>query len=283
MAGTLKSQMTPESVANDIIMQWKSPGVANKVLVLVEGKDDRTFYFKFFNQSTAEIKYCNGCRKVTLIHQHLQRNAKFKNIAIKDSDFERLNGNPPSSHNLFYADGHDYEMMCLKNANTRKKLFDNLATPYDENLIEEIFSDLNYLSYFKWYNYTHHCNYNFKTFKVIDKSFEDLSLFSRIHAQILPFSPKCQQINEEDLELFIVSRKECDIYELTNGHDFINRLCHYLKEKQIIGSNESNEKSIKNTLHPCYDIIEFAKSDLYHNINVWESKNDVSILNPINN
>ncbi len=283
MAGTLKSQITPQTVANDIIMQWKSPGLANKVLVLVEGRNDYVFYFKFFDQNTAEIKDCNGCKGVVTVYQCLLQNANFKNISIKDSDFERLNGNPPPYPNLFYADGHDYEMMCLKNSNTIKKLFANLAMRYEENLIEEIFSDLNYLSYFKWYNYTHHCNYSFKKFAVTDKSFEDLSQFSSIHAQILPCSPKCQQINEEDLELFIENRKECDIYELTNGHDFIARLCHHLKLKYKQNQNDLNEKYLKKTLHPCYDQREFAQSNLYYAISAWESENKIVILNRMNN
>ena len=139
MAGTLKSQITPQTVANDIIMQWKSPGLANKVLVLVEGKNDYVFYFKFFDQSTAEIKDCNGCKGVVTVYQCLQQNANFKNISIKDSDFERLNGNLPPYPNLFYADGHDYEMMCLKNSNTIKKLFElKTQKAFEDNITKNV-------------------------------------------------------------------------------------------------------------------------------------------------
>lgn len=121
---------------------------------MVEGKDDRIFYYKFFNKDFSEIKDCKGCKKVIEVYRILQSKAKFLNITIKDSDFDRINGKPKSGVNFFYSDCHDYEMMCLRNKGTLEKLFANLAIDYDEAIINSVFEDLRYLSFFKWYNYT---------------------------------------------------------------------------------------------------------------------------------
>ena len=132
MAESLRSRVTPETVADEFILQWKSPGYVDKVLVLVEGKDDRNFYYKFFNHYTTEVKDCKGCKKVVEVYNILKRKADFIYITIKDSDFERLNGRLIREPNFFLSDCHDYEMMCFKNACVVKRLFDNLAIPYDE-------------------------------------------------------------------------------------------------------------------------------------------------------
>lgn len=269
MASSLRSRITPEKIANDFIQQWKSPRFANKVLILVEGKDDRLFYYKFFNHNTTEVTDCKGCKKVIEIYKILQRDANFPHITIKDSDFERLNGTPTPGNNFFRADCHDYEMMCLKNKTTVESLFENLAIPYNENLIDEVFSDLKYLSYFKWYNFTHHCNYNFKAFSVTDKSADELCKFSHINTCVLPVSSSCNPINEIILEQFINNNGACDLYELTNGHDFIKRLCHHIKRLHQQWTN-INEEKIKNILHPCYGKKDFSQTNLYHDIHIWE-------------
>ena len=277
MATSLKNGITPDWIANNFIMQWKSPGFANKVLILVEGKDDRLFYYKFFNHNTTEIVDCKGCKKVVEVYKILQRDAGFLHITIKDSDFDRLNGNSRLGNNFFYADCHDYEMMCLKNKSTVESLFENLGIPYLESMITQVFSDLEYLSYFKWYNFTNHYNYNFRAFSVTDKSSDDLCRFSHIHTCILPASPQCRPINETELKQFICSKGGCDPFELTNGHDFIKRLCFYIKSTYREWIN-LNEEKLKSTLHPCYTKDDFAESDLCHDIQIWEVETKQTVL-----
>lgn len=277
MAGSLKSTVTSESVANEIIHEWKSPAYNNKVLVLVEGKDDRIFYYKFFNKDFSEIKDCKGCKKVIEVYRILQSKAKFLNITIKDSDFDRINGKPKSGVNFFYSDCHDYEMMCLRNKGTLEKLFANLAIDYDEAIINSVFEDLRYLSFFKWYNYTNHCNFNFRGFKITDKTREQLYDFEYIHGNLSYVSRNCISINKETLNNFINDNADYDLYEITNGHDFITRLIFHIKQKDS-SMNNINEEKLKLTLHPCFDINDFEKTDLYCDIKHWETLAGKTIL-----
>lgn len=168
-------------------------------------------------------------------------------------------------------------MMCLKNKSTVESLFENLGIPYLESMITQVFSDLEYLSYFKWYNFTNHCNYNFRAFSVTDKSSDDLCRFSHIHTCILPASPQCRPINETELKQFICSKGGCDPFELTNGHDFIKRLCFYIKSTYREWIN-LNEEKLKSTLHPCYTKDDFAESDLCHDIQIWEVETKQTVL-----
>lgn len=280
MVGSLRNTVTPDSIADELIEMWKSPAFNGKVLVLVEGGGDRTFYYKFFNKENAAIRDCKGCKKVVEVYKLLQNKAKFNNITIKDSDFDRLNGKPELGINFFYSDCHDYEMMCMKNVTTVKKLFANLAVEYDEDIINRVFEDLKYLSFFKWYNYTFHTNYNFRKFSVTDKTVEQLNDFDYIHNCLMVVSTNCNKIEKKTLEDFIESKSQSqyDLYEMTNGHDFIKRMIHHIKKKYNTLTN-INEEKLKNTLHPCYDIRDFKLTNLYKGIQQWESNNNINITN----
>ena len=124
----LQSVNNPIITANQYLLEWKTPSKAHKTLILVEGKDDREFYYKFFQDSNSEIKTSGGCGAFRKVYNCLQ--GKIKNIAIKDSDFARLCHIFPTEDNIFYADAHDYEMMCLKNESTRQAVsYTHLTLP----------------------------------------------------------------------------------------------------------------------------------------------------------
>ena len=57
----LQSVNNPIITANQYLLEWKTPSKAHKTLILVEGKDDREFYYKFFQDSNSEIKTSGGC------------------------------------------------------------------------------------------------------------------------------------------------------------------------------------------------------------------------------
>ena len=278
MSASLKSKVTPEMKVDEFIMLWKSPAFANKVLVLVEGPTDRLFYYKFFNDAAATVRDCGGCKKVIEIHKGLQSRKGIVNITIKDSDFERLNGNLTLEENFFFADCHDYEMMCVRDEEVMKEVFVNMAIEYKSEWKNDVFVDLKLLSYFKWYNYTNHTNYNFNTYSVAAKTSDELNNFDCIHQAILPVSPKrTETIDKQTLLEFISGKEGCNLYELTNGHDFLKRLCHYIQQ-QFPERTNLNENEFKKTLHPCFRIENFMQTDLYRDIKGWEVDSGKKIL-----
>lgn len=275
---SLKNNLTPEAKVNEFILLWKSPSYSNKILVLVEGRSDRLFYYKFFKEEIVELRDCGGCKKIIEIYNLLQEKTTIINLMIKDSDFERLNGNRTLGENIFFTDCHDYEMMCVKNEDTIKDVFKNLALKYKKEFISNVFSDLKLLSYFKWYNYTNHINYNFKQYSVAEKTTVELNNFDDIHKSILASSPnRTTTISKKDLLDFINDNNKCDPYELVNGHDFLNRFCYYIRI-QFSEHRNLNENELKKILHPCFRVECFMQTNLYNNIKEWENKNGKVVL-----
>lgn len=277
MAQSIRSTITPESIADDIILKWKSEAYNNKVLVLVEGKYDGIFYYKFFNCNFSEVDDCKGCKKVIEVYRLLKSKWDKDFIAIKDSDFDRVNGKNRLGDNFFYSDCHDYEMMCMKSTKTVEKLFSNLALRYDNEIIDAAFDDLRYISFFKWYNYTNYCKFNFRAFTIKDKTREQLYDFAYLHENLSRVSPNCVSIDEEKLNDFINDNIGSDRYEITNGHDFISRLIIHLQNEYDSYTN-MNEEKLKLILHPCFDMSDFEDTNLYHDIKEWERLNGKTIL-----
>lgn len=267
-----------EIIANALILKWKTSCYHNKVLILVEGSDDRSFYYKFFNDEISSIELSGGCKTLIEIDRLIQKNGTISNhLCIKDSDFDRLNSNLINASNFFYADAHDYEMMCFKNENVRKDLISNLAIPYEESLFDNIFSELSYISFFKWMNYSNHLNLNFRKYNVSNKTTADLKDFDSIYNIICEDAKNPALLCIGDLDNFITNHRVYDKFELTNGHDFLKRLCCNLKFKDV-PSNVCAEDKIKLLMRSCFTLKEFEKTDLYLKISEWCNMN-VQILN----
>lgn len=83
-------------------------------------------------------------------------------------------------------------------------------------------------------------------------------------------------IDEESLNQFIASKTSPLSYEITNGHDFIKRLCYRLKTKE--GQHNINENQIRLVLHPCFRKENFQQTKLYKDIKNWERKKGRNIL-----
>ncbi len=264
------------SIADDFLLEWKTPICSSKVLVLVEGKDDECFYYKFFKSDVTGIRSIQGCGRLTDLHLYL-RDKGIKYICIKDSDFDRLNSKSYTSFEGFFCtDAHDYEMMCMKEPELQKDLMENLALEYSSSFFEQVLTELEYLSYFKWCNNKNHLNYNFKSFSVSCLTIDQLNNYDYIHGQILPKSSKVTTpLSKDALESFHSSNSSCDLYELVSGHDFINRFCFLLKSKY---SKTENECTLKKTMHPCFRVGLFQRTKLYDSIKTWSNNNGLDIL-----
>lgn len=276
MANSLReTRNNAQKRADEFKLQWKHPACKDKVLVLVEGKNDYNFYFKFFRNDTTVVADCDNCGKVIEVFRLLNE-TDIIHIAIKDSDFDRLNGKT-FPLGFFLSDAHDYEMMCLANPQTENELFCNLAIPYDRTLINKTFDDLRFLSYFKWYNYKYQCKYNFRKIPIGEATRGQLKDYTYIQSTVVPMSPSHIPIDETALNLFIIEENSCDPYELTVGHDFIQRFCHHLKQMYSQHTN-TNEDKIRTILHPCFRMSEFVTTALYHHIRDWEIYSGKAIL-----
>lgn len=137
------------------------------------------------------------------------------------------------------------------------------------------------MSFFKWYNYTYTKCYIMARIKVDseDMTADKLKNYDFLHTSCYNPASSHGLIEKDDLDDFIERHQECSDWEFINGHDFIQRLCFYLKSTHH--KNNLNEEKLKFALYPCFDMNAFQRTLLYGNIRRWEVNNGKPILKPV--
>ena len=256
-----------EEFANSLKMEWDSPAFDGKMLLLVEYENDKKCYFKLFNHDKVELRTTTGCNCMKRLFDVIQ-SYDIPNFAIQDSDFARVCGKMPAESNYFITDCHDHEMMCLSNAEVMASVFENLAIAYDSTLVSTTFDELKMLTYFKWYNYHHHLNVNFKGYKPRGKEKADLQSFDSIYKDVKPQSPKCSTvITEADVLAFVRSQKPQSVFEITNGHDFLDMLSRNIEEKYKL--HGVTRDSLRPIIYSNFTFNRFKGTQLFHYISSW--------------
>lgn len=259
-----------EEIAQSIKMQWDTPAFDGKTLLLVEFDTDKRCYYKLFNENNVELRTTRGCNSMRRLFLAIQQYG-IPNFAIQDSDFARVCNRKPAEANYFITDCHDHEMMCFANHDVMKDVFKNLAIRYDKPLVDEVFDNLKMLSYLKWYNYDQHLNLNFKGYKPRGKKMDDLRSINKIFDVVRIHSPKRKKdINEKEVLDFVRNQPKQSIYEITNGHDFLDLFSQSISEKYSMPYLFSD--NIRPIIYTCFTIDRFVKTDLYKAICKWVGK-----------
>lgn len=283
---SLANSISTEHLVGQVVMKLSKQENREKVIVWVEGKDWRV-YRKFFNPSMIIEHGAVGGGQVIEGHKKIKAMPPWqKSIVIKDADFKRLEGDEiEDDSNIFYTDGHDVEMMMIKQDKVRVGICTTFEYLDDYELFfTEVFDDLFYLSYFKWYDFHFKFNYSYtpmgkvrqksaclKDLNWIENHLQDCSkaLWNKSnHAN--PFIA----INPDDINDFIAKHPNVDRYEITNGHDYYNRMCMHLGNKT---KYSRNEECINDTIISYFDNEQFQNTSLYKALRLWCDTN-VDIL-----
>lgn len=265
-----RDKQNVEEAANSLKMQWDNPSLDGKILLLVEFDTDKRCYYKLFNEDKVEIRAMGGCNRMKHIFDAIQ-NLDFVNFAIQDSDFSRICNRKPKENNYFITDYHDHEMMCVADENVMKSIFLNLAIKFDKPLVDQVFEDLKLLSFLKWYNYDQHLNLNFKGYKPRGKKKEELTSFDAIWELVKLHSPnRKKDICEKDVWDFVKGKPCPNVFEITNGHDFLDVLSQSISEKYEMPSLTGD--NIRPIIYTCFTIDRFINTELYKNICIWSGE-----------
>lgn len=264
-----------EEIAQSIKMQWDTPTFDGKTLLLVENETDRRCYYKLFNEDKVELKTTRGCNCMRRLFSAIQK-YDIPNFAIQDSDFARVCKSEPEEPNYFLTDCHDHEMMCFANQDVMEDVFKNLAIRYDRPLVDEVFEDLKMLSYLKWYNYYQHLNINFKGYKPRGKTKDELRSIKAIFDVVKPHSPnRKKDIAETEVRDFVNNQPKQSLYEITNGHDFLDLLSQSISKKYGMPSLQGDH--IRPIIYTCFTIERFVDTELYKAISKW-ARQDASLI-----
>lgn len=271
---SLRECITISDEVNTLIKQWTLPKLHDKVLLLVEGNEDRDFLYRFVDNEVCEIKCCQGCSNLESIYRNLKKRSNIMLcLAIRDADFLRINGIKPDD-GIFYTDAHDHDMMCIACSDCLCDLFLGLGAEYNDGIKDSIYGDLKNLSYIKWYVWNNRLSYRFDDVNVIEMGKKDLKDLGHLIKEIQKQSPNGAGLSVEVIKEFIKDKDGCDVCEITNGHDFLQRAIFYLSNYGI----RRKEWQIRDLIHAHFRYIFFAKTNLYKSIVKWESINGRKIL-----
>lgn len=244
----------PEDKVSEIERVLNHNEVGDRVVVLVEGIDDETFYTEYLNTNNAYIYGMNGCEHFVNVLTALNTIYSGKLAVIKDADFDHLNNTTYMHHNLFLTDQHDYEMMLVTPQRVK-----SIAMQYgirDEDaatIYGEVVDNISNYSYIKWYNSrrgVEEMGINFKSSKAIHhygKSIEESLNLLR------PFQNSGVVINQDEIESLKTANEDVDRRQLINGHDFCKLIPEVIK-----GLKRMN---IKNKEIPAKLIDYYSKAD----------------------
>lgn len=263
---------------------------SGRFTVFVEGIDDAILYSNFFNSNNVAVEDTSGVHRLTEIVKYLDSHGLEKYfIAIKDSDFDRLNNLTPAYNNLFLTDKHDLETTIISVSAIEKLLKETLrysdvkkekkeaeiidGRRFIDNACEMILD----ISYIRWYNNENNKNINFDILKFQEIISENGSLECKFCLKYLLDNPCNSKINISlsDIYAFKESHKEInDILQLVRGHDLCEALYILIKQNSYYRkkSNLSSDK-IEECLRLCCGIEQFRKTELYSNIKCYFGNN----------
>ena len=265
-------------IARSILLAHKVPQTINKFLVLVEGIDDLPIYRKFFDMNKVDIKDCNGCEHVKVVHDTIkqEREGNKPFLSILDGDFNLLNGNVPFDSNVFYTDYHDSELLISGNKQVRYKVFKDLLPKVKAiDIRERAQKELFYVSFAKWFNVYRHLSFKF----------EGLDLINCMPNQVISesvalqyFKPSPNGISKFPFKAFRIfqsKNRNPNLDQLTNGHDLITRMAGILRKKYQL---QISDKDLRDRFCKAFENSHAQKTKLYKNIASWSKQNNLHIL-----
>lgn len=237
-----------------------------KVVLIVEGPDDREVYEKVTDASSVCIYVDCNCDKHIVILNALNGRYKNRLLAIKDADFDRLDGTLPPYSNLVLTDAHDLEGMIVEEC--LSELTGEDAERCKTINLSGIYSELEDISYLKWFNHTNHCGINFSDVAL------DLDV-TKYFSACVANTNNVVSVSLVDMYAFKATHQGVAEKDLCNGHDLFEQI--YLRARAAKLSNFA-KKPFFRRMRRAYPGDKFVKTLLYQNIRKWETASGHVIL-----
>lgn len=237
-----------------------------KVVLVVEGSDDKEVYEKVTNTAAVCIYVDGNCDKHFVILNALNGRYGHRLLAIKDADFDRLEGTHHPYPNLVLTDSHDMEGMIVEAC--LPELEGEDAERCKCIGLGDIYSELEDISYLKWLNHRNHCGINFSNVTL------DLDVNAYFNACVAN-TDNAVHVTLADMYVFKDEHQGVPEKELCNGHDILERI--YVRAHAAKVTNFA-KKPFFRRLRRAYPKEKFVDTALYESIKAWETANDIAIL-----
>ena len=260
------SEDATDAVVADVKSLFDTHVNDGKVILVVEGPDDKDVYEKVMDVASVCIYPDCNCDKHLVILNALNGRYSQRLLAIKDADFDRLEGvNYPFS-NLLLTDTHDMEGMIVEACLSQLQGED--AERCEGVDLCDIFSELEDISYLKWYNHSGHRGINFSDVAL------DLDLTAYFNACVAN-TDNVVTVTLEDMYVFKAAHPDVPREELCNGHDIFERV--YVRARASKVSNFA-KKPFFRRLRRAYPRDKFVDTSLFHAIRDWEVSYGYKVL-----
>lgn len=237
-----------------------------KVVLVVEGPDDKEVYEKVMDAAKVCVYVDCNCEKHLVILNALNGRYGSRLLAIKDADFDRLDGTQPPYSNLVLTDTHDMEGMIV--VECLPELQGEDAERCKNINLGDIYSELEDISYLKWYSHTSHCGLNFSDVIL------DMDITAYFNACVANTN-NVVGVTLADMYAFKAAHQAVPAKELCNGHDIIERI--YVRAHAAKVSNFA-KKPFFRRLRRAYPREAFVRTSLYGAIQKWEAATGNRIL-----
>lgn len=240
-----------------------------KVHILVEGKDDEALLYHIMNDSI-DIIVCSGKKDVL---KKLKDDYEINCIGIIDMDYEYNYDNS----RIFLYDYCCLEMMIISDKCIMKKIAKEFKISV--NKILDILFSLLFISLMRKYNYYNKLNIDFGPLNGISNYYDKnenkinnnevvllLEKIDKNKAIIRKYNYKKLITEVEKIRKFNKNK----LLKITNGHDFLNLLSKFIKNK--------NKDYFWHFIRGAYNKDIFKKTKLYKKLLEYQNKNNLKIL-----
>ncbi len=260
------SEMVVDSKVADVKSLFDTHMNDGKVVIVVEGPDDKEVYGKVMDADAVCIYPDGNCEDHFVILNALNGRYARRLLAIKDADFDRLEGVSHPYSNLVLTDTHDMEGMIVEEC--LSALEDDDAKRCNGIMVDEIYDELEDISYLKWFNHINHYGINFSEVTI------NLDLTAYFSACVAK-TDNVVNVTLDDLYRFKVAHRGVSKKELSNGHDIFERIYVRAHDSEVANYPK---KPFFRRLRRAYPKSAFLNTGLFRLIQAWGSVNGHTVL-----
>lgn len=272
---SITKYITPKDICAQIRMERQRHKGA---FFLMEGGTDIKRYRKFIDRSKVELIPCDGKDNVISVLSIMRESGFEDCLGFVDADFNHIDGILDECVDLIYSINHDFDMdVCrtsvidryLEEVASEKKLAIEGGCVA---LLPSLLEGLKPLSAMRYANEKHklgYCLKNIEIYNFFDGSSIDVSLMIECVSQ------GKFRTSEYKQELFSYINKykimDFDLWQFTNGHDFIAGLGIILQKRAGERTVSQTKKAeVERHVRLSFDYKDFYASGLPQKILRWE-------------
>lgn len=269
-----QNDITYQDKLNELRLDISHPNSKGVVFVFVEGESDIRLFRKLFNLQYCKVEFVPGGKFKLEDCVATLSGSYTLIIGIIDADFIHLKGTKPTKSNIFATDRHDIEMTIIAEDEVFSSLMSEHTSEGKENHLDirlNILNSIELLSLLKFLNEIEDLKYNFK-----HTGFRDLLLFSDFSLDFKTYFSRVLSKSSDNViidynsvmqKIHTLKASNPDLFQLCNGHDYINALSQYLME---CGSSRSIDyQGISSSLRMAFTECHYKKTNLYQSTKSW--------------